>query len=76
MLLSNFGFATTYTWFFGSDAIELFSYVDLNMNKSGEGNFEPYSQTINKLRNAIDESLLSDVMLVIAKKLPIKAKLS
>jgi hypothetical protein len=76
MLLSNFGFAITHTWFFGSDAIDLFSYVDFNINKSTEGNFEPYSQTINKLQNAIDESELSDVMLVIAKKLPIKAKLS
>ena len=76
ILLSNFGLTLTHTWFFGSDAIELFSYVDLNINKSSEGNFETYSQVINELQNAIDESLLSDVMLVIAKKLPIKAKLS
>ena len=67
-LLSKFNLSITCTWFFGSDAIEIFSYVDLNLNKSSEGNFESSMHIINKLQRAIDEMELSDVMLVIAKK--------
>jgi hypothetical protein len=67
LLLSYFGLSTTHTWFFESDALELFSHVDLNIYKSSKGNLEPFSQIINKLQNTIDESEFSDVMLVIAK---------
>jgi SAM-dependent methyltransferase len=56
------------TWFFGSDAIEIFGHV-INLVKPNLNNgLEDFAQEINLLQEQIDENGLSDVMLLIAKK--------
>jgi 2-polyprenyl-3-methyl-5-hydroxy-6-metoxy-1,4-benzoquinol methylase len=68
-LLKKFGIEILHMWFFGSDAIEIFSFVDGHLNNSSEGNFVNNMISINKLQKSIDESQLSDVMLVVAQKI-------
>jgi SAM-dependent methyltransferase len=56
------------TWFFGSDAIEIFGYVINTFNPAGSDSLDSYSNEINLLQEQIDLGGLSDVMLLIAQK--------
>ena len=56
------------TWFFGSDAIEIFGHVINLVNPDSSDGLEDFSQEINLLQQQIDENGLSDVMLLIARK--------
>jgi SAM-dependent methyltransferase len=56
------------TWYFGSDAIEIFGHVISSFKPDFSEGLDSYSKEINLLQEQIDKNGLSDVMLLIAKK--------
>jgi 2-polyprenyl-3-methyl-5-hydroxy-6-metoxy-1,4-benzoquinol methylase len=56
------------TWYFGSDAIEIFGYVIELTQPHFDKGLDGYSNEINLLQQQIDNNGLSDVMLLVTKK--------
>jgi hypothetical protein len=56
------------TWYFGSDAIEIFGYVIELTQPHFDKGLDGYSNEINLLQQQIDNAGLSDVMLLVTKK--------
>jgi SAM-dependent methyltransferase len=66
--LSKLSFERVATWYFGSDALEVFSYVMNIVYPENSESLEKYTEEINLLQKQIDLIGASDVMLLIAKK--------
>jgi hypothetical protein len=56
------------TWYFGSDAIEIYGHVISSFDPEFNEGLDNFSSEINILQEQIDLSGLSDVMLLVAKK--------
>jgi hypothetical protein len=68
LTLSQLSFAREATWYFGSDAIEMFGHISGLVQPDFDGGLDEYSEEINLLQEQIDKVGLSDVMLLITRK--------
>lgn len=69
-ILSNLsGFEIISTWSYGSDAIEFFTNIINLHDPEYNGDLQNYAPQINSLQKSIDDHDLSDVIIVIGKKI-------
>jgi hypothetical protein len=68
LCLSTLNLKREATWYFGSDAIEIFNFVSNAIDPERVDGFEDFQEEINLLQSQIDLAGHSDVMLVVAKK--------
>lgn len=66
--LNQLSFTREATWYFGSDAIEIFGHISGLIRPEYDGGLDEYFHEINTLQEQIDKFGLSDVMLLIARK--------
>lgn len=68
IMLTEAGADKIACWYFGSDALEIFSFVMNALDDQNEADLEKYFSEINRLQASIDAAGMSDVMLVIAQR--------
>ena len=66
--LNQLSFTREATWYFGSDAIEIFGHISGLIRPEYDGGLDEYFHEINTLQEQIDKFGLSDAMLLIARK--------